>query len=428
MTPKDQPSKRAARPRTPKPPPKPPSLLERLRAAAAALAAKLPRHITIPAATVTGLMTRLRLPHAVAALVGAVIAAGVTVAFTVPSGPVVVTIGGSVTKPQPMTLATGKTVTIPAAAANVAVAQKAELAAGEPTAAEAKLKQAPAVATAPATVHADQRVAPPGQPVPPKSIPLASVHEPGCRTLPVRNYSSRAGSPTLLGVLHYTVSPDNGWSGVLGNVSWFNSPAAQASSNYIVSRSGGQCAYIVPEAEKAWAQAGFNSVSLSIEVTATGHESGPYVQGAGRAKVIQIMRDWHRRWGIPYQHGRVSGCTVVRPGFVEHRDLGSCGGGHFDDTPWSIDDLIRAAAGGSTKPASSYLTAGERHNITVLQAERRVAHRHGGWHHGIGPSHLARAVKAKDWLKARAALLRRLGLGHDHRQQRLSLIESAIRR
>lgn len=248
--------------------------------------------------------------------------------------------------------APAQTVTLAPPAQAIAAAQKQQDAAGNDQGAHSDLRSEPPAASSPATLEQDEALKPSGQPTPPARVPLATVEQPGCRTLLVRNYSSRQGSPILLGVLHATISADNGWSGVLGNVKWFDSSAAQASSNYIVARSGGQCAYIVPETSKAWAQAGFNRVALSIEVTETLREGSYLPKGPGRARVIALMRAFHQRWKIPYRHGRVSGCTVTRTGFVEHADLGSCGGSHVDVNPYGIDDLIRQAAAGAGPTAS----------------------------------------------------------------------------
>lgn len=46
------------------------------------------------------------------------------------------------------------------------------------------------------------------------------------------------------------------------------------------------------------------------------------------------------------------------------------------------------------------LSAGEREHLEILIMERKVAARHGGWEK-IDPSHLARARKAKTWLRNR---------------------------
>lgn len=61
--------------------------------------------------------------------------------------------------------------------------------------------------------------------------------------------------------------------------------------------------------------------------------------------VARLMVGWHHRWGIPYQVGRVnSACVPTKPGFLAHRDLGRCGGGHPDiGTPSAVPDLIALA-------------------------------------------------------------------------------------
>lgn len=271
------------------------------------------------------------------------------------------------------------TIVLSPQAQSVASQQQQQAAAGNTQAAHSNLRAEPPQASAPATLKADAKLTPPGQPSIPVHVPLATVNQPGCRTLLVRNYSSRLGAPIELGVLHQTISPDDGWNGVLGNVRWFDTPAAQASSNYIVARSGGQCAYIVPETQKAWAQAGFNRVALSIEVTETGKEGSYLPPGPGRNRVIQLMIAWHHRWKLPYQHGIVnkSTCTVVKPGFVEHIDLGPCGGGHFDDSPYSIDPLIaEAAAKDRPRPTAAHLKLAALHRSVHarLRARHCTAH------------------------------------------------------
>lgn len=323
-------------------------------------------------------MKRPRKPLSVAlAILTAILAIGVSVIVSPgPSGhhTVTVQLGGP----------GHKALSLPPPAQSIAATQQKQDAAGNAQAAHADLRSEPAAAKSPQVLANDRQLTPPGQPTIPANPPLATVNQPGCRTLPVRNYSSRQGSPVLLGVLHQTISPDDGWNGVLGNVHWFDSLAAQASSNYIVSRAGGQCAYIVPESQKAWAQAGFNRVALSIEVTERGTEPSYLPPGPGRARVIQLMIAWHHRWGIPYQHGAVSGCSVVRPGFVEHADLGQCGGGHHDDNPpcssSCLDVLIHEAARkdrGGSAAAIALKKAKRSHRIVhaKIKQDCRGSHR-----------------------------------------------------
>jgi hypothetical protein len=88
---------------------------------------------------------------------------------------------------------------------------------------------------------------------------------------------------------------------------------------------------------------------------------------AGRDAVVRLMRGWHERWKIPYQRGLVRGCTVIRPGFLAHRDLGPCGGGHPDiGIPSAVDELIRLAAAGDHP-----VTSVDRVTCRKLNAYRR---------------------------------------------------------
>jgi hypothetical protein len=282
-----------------------------------------------------------KLSHVVVAVLTAIFAIGVTVAVE-PSDN-----GTTTHHRETVTLGGPGHAKVPLDPTAQAVAKVQQAAANAPAAghtAETDLRAEPPAASKPAVVKQNMSIQPSGQGLAPATIPLASVNQAGCRNYEVRNQSSRAGSPSLLGVLHQTISVDNGWSGVLGNVHWFDNPQAQASSNYIVSRAGGQCALTVPESRKAWAQAGFNRVTAcSIEVTETGREP-TYLVGAGAAKVARIVHDCAHRWNIPLRRGKVAGCSVIRSGFLGHHDLGACGGGHHDpDPPGGVDKVIAAA-------------------------------------------------------------------------------------
>lgn len=199
---------------------------------------------------------------------------------------------------------------------------------------------------APAVVQQSQDLKPAGQPTIPAHVPLASVSTPGCTTKLVRNYSGRRGAPVLLGVIHWTGSrptPGSPASG-LAIVSWFDQSAAQASSNYITDQDG-RCWLVVAESQKAWTQANYNPWAISDEIVNQGVQ--PLLQNTrARATVVRLMRGWHARWRIPYRYARVtqSGCRVVRSGFLAHRDLGSCGGGHPDVGSFDMAGLIREAA------------------------------------------------------------------------------------
>lgn len=202
----------------------------------------------------------------------------------------------------------------------------------------------------PAIVRQSQDLQPPGQPeIPANAGQGAAASVPGCTTKLVRNYSSRRGAPVLLGVIHWTGSrptPGSAASG-LAIVSWFDQGAAQASSSEITDQDG-RCWLVVPEALKPWTQANYNLWSVSVEIVNQGVQP-LFQKPVARNAVLRLMRGWHARWKIPYRRGLVtqSGCRVVRSGFLAHRDLGSCGGGHPDVGTYDLDRLIRDAAAGS---------------------------------------------------------------------------------
>ena len=175
----------------------------------------------------------------------------------------------------------------------------------------------------------------------PAVTPDAAPSQNGCVTQLVQNYSSRHGVSPRLFVLHYTVSGNRpGWSDVNAVASLFDRPSFQASSNYIIDNEG-NCKYIVRESDKAWTQAAANPVSISVEQINSGHE-GSYAGVAGLRKLALVAHDAMKRWNIPIQLGAVRGCTVVRPGLVDHLSLGACGGGHHDISPYRIAPVLAA--------------------------------------------------------------------------------------
>lgn len=175
--------------------------------------------------------------------------------------------------------------------------------------------------------------------------PDAAPSQPGCVTRLVRNYSSRRGVRPRWAVMHYTVSPNRpGWSDVNAVVAWFDNPASQASSNFVIDGEG-NCAYIVRTSDKAWTQAAGNPLGWSIEFVALGTESA--LTRAQLAKAARVIHDQNHVWQIPNQLGAVSGCSVARGGIIDHAMLGLCGGGHHDLQPLygsRISDNTRAAA------------------------------------------------------------------------------------
>lgn len=172
--------------------------------------------------------------------------------------------------------------------------------------------------------------------------PAAAPQQRGCTTRLVQNFSSRRGVAPRIFVLHWTGSFIQGWTGVWSIVGLFDRPSFAASSNYVLA-SGGQCAYIVRESDKAWTQAAANPYSISVEALNPGSGRGPYLGAAGWHQLVVIASDALDRWKIPLQHGRVVNCIPVTPGILDHVSLGPCGGGHPDIStkyPRAIEQLI----------------------------------------------------------------------------------------
>lgn len=212
--------------------------------------------------------------------------------------------------------------------------------------------------------------------------PFASDTVPGCVTRYVVNQSSRRGVAPRLFVLHETVSPNRaGWSDVNAIVALFNRPSFSASSNFVIDHEG-HCAYIVNLGNKAWAQAGFNSVAVSVEMIDTATRAdGSYADGAGLAKLGKVFREVHRRYpSIAAQRGATSGCSVTRSGIVDHATLGSCGGGHVDITPWNQAGGLDRIARSLLTPQPVAITASRRATCRKLHAfliRRSQLRRHG---------------------------------------------------
>jgi hypothetical protein len=322
--------------------------------------------------------------HFIVALVTAILAVGVTIAVTPgtpsPENPkprprVTVTLGGpKTTVPgQP----TQHKITLDPTGQKIVAEQKAEDAAGDTSQSESNLHEA-TLPTPQAEAKAKD-IQPPGQPAIPAHVPLAAASQPGCTTAFVRNYSSRHGAPVDLGFIHWTGSPITaGPQGGLSIVRWFDTSAAQASSDYVTDQAG-RCWYTVPETQKAWTQAAANPWSVSVEIVNPG-VLPLFRTAAAKEAVVRLMIGWHHRWHIPYQHGAVNAnCVPTRPGFLAHRDGGPCAGGHPDvGIPSAVDDLI-ATAKAQDSPRKP-LTTAQRRACDLLNYHRRRAHVVGKWY------------------------------------------------
>lgn len=158
----------------------------------------------------------------------------------------------------------------------------------------------------------------------------------------VCNQSSRGGTKPRLIVLHSTESPpQRGHADLEAIAAYFDSPSAQASS-HVITDPDGDSARCVPDSEKAWTQAAFNSVSLSIEQI--GYASQKVWDERQVAESARWVARWSKEHGIPIKRGAVLGYAVTRSGVVTHADLGAPGGGHADPgSAYPIDHLLELA-------------------------------------------------------------------------------------
>lgn len=154
----------------------------------------------------------------------------------------------------------------------------------------------------------------------------------------VRNQSLRMGGtkPTLI-VLHSTESHNRPGINDLGAiVSWFNNPAAQASSHVVVDDEG-HAARCVPDARKAWHVAQYNSKSLGIEQIGAAAQGRDAWTEKQLRKVARYLAYWNYKYGIPLEYSTTHG---VR----RHMDLGAAGGGHHDPgVNYPFDHVIELA-------------------------------------------------------------------------------------
>lgn len=199
--------------------------------------------------------------------------------------------------------------------------------------------------------------------------PLAAQEFPGCRTAFVHNYSSRGGQRVRIIVWHQTVSRERGWASQNALTAMANRPSSGVSWHFLIGATGGLCTFSVPLHMKAWTQGNANPFSIGIEVERYGDE-GSYVTGAGERKLLAVTRELGRRFDIPMRKGRVVDCRPVTSGVVEHSDLGRCGGGHADVTPWATGPLLEKLRDGG-------VTSVDRVTCRKLNWWRRAGRPHG---------------------------------------------------
>jgi len=143
------------------------------------------------------------------------------------------------------------------------------------------------------------------------------------------NRSSRNGVKPRIIVLHITVSRNMaGITDLRGMAEYGARPSSKVSWHILVDGEGFD-ARCVPDAEKAWTQAAYNSVALSIEQIQPADMPREKWLSDYRPQ-LETVAGWIAKWsvthGIPIRHSTSSGVC-------QHRDLGAAGGGHADVGP-----------------------------------------------------------------------------------------------
>lgn len=161
--------------------------------------------------------------------------------------------------------------------------------------------------------------------------------------------SSRNGAGISLIVLHDTEGANIPHSvrDLVGLGEFFDRLSTQASSNVAVDEDG-QSGRYVPDDRKAWAQAFYNSVALSIEQIGFARQSWT---SKSKDRQLHETARWIAHWSyhhkVPIRRGSVSrDGRVTRSGVVQHRDLGNLGGGHVDvSASYPMNKVLSLARG-----------------------------------------------------------------------------------
>lgn len=161
------------------------------------------------------------------------------------------------------------------------------------------------------------------------------------RTRNSPNKSSRQGSKPKLIVLHITVSHNRpGLADLDGMLDYLSRPGVQASS-HIVNDAEGHDGRLVADEYKAWTQAAYNPVALSIEQIEYSDKRPRSVWLKENARQLDNTAKWVAYWSVKYG---IPLTRSTRHGVCQHSDLGRAGGGHSDcGAGYPIDVVLNKA-------------------------------------------------------------------------------------
>lgn len=161
-----------------------------------------------------------------------------------------------------------------------------------------------------------------------------------------RSHSSRLGAKPSLITLHTTEGiMDLEARGPFWD-STFGTPRASSSHVGVGHASKGQAgrsARYVRDHDKAWTQAFYNPVSLSIEIE--GFSATPKADWDEHTvrEVARWIAHWSIEHDIPIRRAFVLNGRVLRSGVARHSDLGALGGGHSDPGNFPVRRARRLA-------------------------------------------------------------------------------------
>jgi len=166
--------------------------------------------------------------------------------------------------------------------------------------------------------------------------------------IPSPNYSSRGGAAVRLIVLHTAEGARTYQS--LG--SFFSSSSVQASSHVGADDTPNTVGEYVHRPNKAWTQAQFNPVCVSMELCAFAAWSTD--EWNQHPNMLENCAKWIREeseyWKVPITRLTPSQAQGSGRGVCQHVDLGAAGGGHHDCGPGFPMDRVLEMARGGTPP------------------------------------------------------------------------------